>query len=293
MSTSLLSKIAFWQKSPKSHRVLGVYVGKHSLWVYQHDDDIDAQSAVEFPVVEEDWQATFSAITQHMDAAKLQLVLSNHYYQLLTVDKPNVEASEIDQALLWSIKDMVSIPVTQIHLDYFESPVANNKLTVAVVDHTLLASMVMGIVAAGFEVNGISIEELAISNLFDNDNAPRLVIQHTLAQELLLTVVKAGEPYMQRRIRGFNELDKISAQDLAYGVADNLSLEIQRSMDYFESQLRQSPVASIDFLVDGARSALVTLVAANFNQTVREIECKTVGAKMAALALAEAQRESA
>ena len=34
------------------------------------------------------------------------------------------------------------------------------------------------------------------------------------------------------------------------GMVDNLSLEIQRSMDYFESQLRQAPIKSIYLIID-------------------------------------------
>jgi MSHA biogenesis protein MshI len=73
-------------------------------------------------------------------------------------------------------------------------------------------------------------------------------------------------------------------------VADNLSLEIQRSMDFFESQLRQPPVASIDLLVQGETDALAKAVAVNFNQPVKVVDCDQVGAKMAELAFSEWQR---
>ena len=45
--------------------------------------------------------------------------------------------------------------------------------------------------------------------------------------------------------RGYENLASFSQEELKMGVVDNLSLEIQRSMDYFESQLRQGPVKKV------------------------------------------------
>jgi len=138
---------------------------------------------------------------------------------------------------------------------------------------------------------GINIEEMAVTNLFTEEAQARLVLSHISGQELLLTVVRQGELFMQRRVRGFNQLDSVSAEDLAFGLADNLSLELQRSMDYFESQLRQAPVASIELLINGHVGKLAELVSANFNQKVNAIEVDSVETKMAALALAEFNRD--
>lgn len=70
------------------------------------------------------------------------------------------------------------------------------------------------------ELVGISIEELLPTNLFGQDPMARLVISQIPGQELLLTVVREGELYMQRRIRGFAELHQTDAESLGFGVAD-------------------------------------------------------------------------
>lgn len=287
MENRLFNRIAFWKKAD-TNNVLGVYVGVKSLWVYQTTPTVKFQ---EFPFKSDHWAIAFADIAEAFGPAKIQLLLSSSFYQIFPADKPNVDASEIAQALLWSVKDIVNLPVNQIHLDYFESPILNNnKVTVVAADRDMLAAMVQAALGTHLQIVGIFVEELAMSNLFEPEPQARLVIHHCQQQELLLTVVKEGAVVMQRRVRGFSELDGVSAQDLSYGVADNLSLEIQRSMDYFESQLRQAPVASIDIFVDGARSELVKLVSANFNQPVREVNTKSVGAKMAELAFAEYAR---
>ncbi len=293
MENSLLSRLAFWQKN-HSKLELGIYVCPDKLVVYQAqpssaEETIETEALVhEFEFNGTNWSAVFGLIAKQFEPAKIQLILSASFYQLLTVDKPNVEADEIAQALLWSVKDMISQPVTEIHIDYFDSPLPNSsKLSVVVADRKTLISMVTTAKENHMQVVGISIEEMVVSSLFTNDNQARLVLCHVPGQELLLTVVKQGELYMQRRVRGFSKLDSVTADELAMGMADNLSLELQRSMDYFESQLRQAPVASIELLINGQVESLAELVSANFNQKVNVITVDSVEAKIALLACGE------
>lgn len=289
MDKRLISRLAFWQKKATSID-LGVYVCTDKLWVYAPLTDDTAEQWLSFELQNEQWQTAFAALARTFPNARLQIVLVSSCYQLLVADKPNVNAEELPQALLWSIKDMVTIPVPQIHLDYFEPPLPSNKISVVVVTKDYLVNLVQAIHGQGLSVAGISIEELAMTNLFIDDNQARLIVSHHTGQELLLTVVKQGQLYMQRRVRGFMQLDKTDVDQLHYGLADNLSLEIQRSMDYFESQLRQAPVASIELLADGAVDALAKLVSANFNQAVNVIDKSSVGARMAGLAFSEFSR---
>lgn len=289
MDKRLISRLAFWQNKATPID-LGVYVCTDKLWVYAPATDNLTEQWLSFELQHEQWQTAFAALARTFPNARLQIVLVSGCYQLLVADKPNVNAEELPQALLWSIKDMVTIPVPQIHLDYFESPLPSNKISVVVVAKDYLVNLVQAIHDQGLRVAGISIEELAMTNLFIDDNQARLIVSHHTGQELLLTVVKQGQLYMQRRVRGFMQLDKTDVDQLHYGLADNLSLEIQRSMDYFESQLRQAPVASIELLADGAVDALAKLVSANFNQAVNVIDKSTVGARMAGLAFSEFSR---
>ncbi|MCH1930238.1 pilus assembly protein PilM [Shewanella sp. A25] len=289
MDNELIAKLAFWR--PKaSTATLGVYICADKLWVYIPETPAQSEQWQSFELNQDNWHDAFAPLARHFPQAKLQLLLAHGRYQLLVADKPSVDEAELAQALIWSIKDMVTIPVPQIHLDYFESPLPSNKLSVVVVEKDKLMKLVQAINELGLSILGISIEELAMTNLFTDDAQARLVVSHNPGSELMLTVVKEGQLYMQRRVRGFTELNKAEVDELNYGLADNLSLEIQRSMDYFESQLRQPPVASIELLTDGATEALAKLVSANFNQSVNVIEKNSVGARMAGLAFSELSR---
>jgi len=290
MNNGFFNKLAFWRKAAHSAE-LGVYVGVNAVWVYQAAKLEQSESFTEFDLVKDDFLSTFNAIKNQFGAAKLQIVLSSSHYELLQADKPSVDPAEVCQALIWAIKDMVGQPVANIHLDYFESSVSiNSKVNVVVAPRDKLVSLATACDELGFTIAGINIEELALTPLFDADNMAHMLVTHLPEQEVLFTVIKAGELLMQRRVRGFNQLHKASNEELSYGLADNLSLEIQRSMDYFESQLRQAPVSTINLLVEGQQQTLVKLVAANFNQQVEAVTHHGVSAYLAQLAFNELAR---
>ncbi|MXR69296.1 MSHA biogenesis protein MshI [Shewanella sp. JBTF-M18] len=288
MENSLLSKFAFWQT--KHDRVdLGVYLNAAAVTFFKRDSG----TSFSLPLSGDDWSGVFEALTDKIPAPHLQLVLSEDFYQLMVVDKPMVEPEEMHQALIWSIKDMVSESVESLHLDYFELPEStNNKVTVVAVNRAMLQALVKAADKHDVTIAGISIEEMAISNYGAEDKLAHMVLCHKPGSELLLTVVKQGQLYMQRRIRGFSQIDRVSSQDLKLNVADNLSLELQRSMDYFESQLRQAPVASIALLMGGECQMLAQLLSKNFDQAVEVIACDQVQDKLAQWALAELERQT-
>ncbi|MFT5790636.1 MAG: MSHA biogenesis protein MshI [Shewanella sp.] len=289
MEDSLLSKLQFWRKAVPTTE-LGLYVCADKIFVYQGATEESAANFFTFSFKKLDWIDAFEQVVKSLGIAKIQIVLSAEFYQVIQVDKPNVEPEEMTAALLWSVKDLVSQPVTDIHLDYFESSKqTTNKVSVVVAEKKQLTNLLLAARAAGMDTCGVTIEEMAITNLF-NDSQARLLLSHRAGGELLLAVVKDGELFMQRRVRGFLQLDSVAAEDLAFGLADNLSLEIQRSMDFFESQLREAPVASIDLLMLGARDKLAALVSENFNQKVTPYQAESVETVFSQMALAEFSR---
>ena len=291
----MFSRLAFWRK-PSVKRKLGVYVCPEKVVVYHLNDEgqdnaVASNNSKEFAFDGVNWNRLLAELSKEFGPAQLQVTLSSFYYQLLLVDKPNVDPEEMTQALLWSVKDMISQPVTDIHLDYFESPQQNSaKLSVVIVDRQKITALILAAKEQDMKLVGITIEEMAITNLFWQEPQAKLVISHQPGQEILLTVVRQGDLYMQRRVRGFNQIDTVGAEELGFGMADNLSLELQRSMDYFESQLRQAPVSSIELLINGQTERLAELVSVNFNQEVNAIAAEGVESIMAKLALTEIER---
>jgi MSHA biogenesis protein MshI len=101
------------------------------------------------------------------------------------------------------------------------------------------------VLEAGLALNIIGVEELAICNLLVPSDDAIITLKEEEGGQLSLNIVKRNELFFSRRLRGYENLANLSPEELKNGVVDNLSLEIQRSMDYFESQLRQAPVKKI------------------------------------------------
>jgi len=68
----------------------------------------------------------------------------------------------------------------------------------------------------------------------------------------VLNIVKNNQLYFTRRLKGFENLGSYSEKELSMGITESLCVQIQRSMDYFESQLRQSPVRKVLLKLDTA-----------------------------------------
>ncbi|TAA45204.1 type IV pilus biogenesis protein PilM [Corallincola spongiicola] len=202
------------------------------------------------------------------NASDCQLVVGPSYYHIVQVDRPAVDDAEIAQALSWAIKDLVPIAPENMILDYFELPVqpaGANKLNVVCADIQVLKPMVDGIHAAKLPLSGIAVDELTLPKLFPVTDEAQLLLVQQANEELLLLIVKQGMLFFSRRIRGYDLLVSMTGEELRAGVVDNLSLEVQRSLDYFESQLRQAPVKQIVVALPGDNTPLLLeLMSANF-----------------------------
>ena len=180
------------------------------------------------------------------------IVLNAQQSQIVQVDKPNVPANEIISALKWQIKDLVTISPDNMVLDYFDGPLlAGGKEKIHVVCSPLneLKKLVAAINKDGATVASITTAEFAFAKLLPVQNDACLLVCQQPNEEITLVIVKQGQLYFYRRLRGFSQIANQSEDELAMTLVDNLALEIQRSSDYFERQLKQAPIKEIKILL--------------------------------------------
>ncbi|WP_133405656.1 MSHA biogenesis protein MshI [Parashewanella tropica] len=285
MGNVLSRKLAFWKKPTESINI-GIYIDSTHVWCFtKHGVELDAPQRF---TRDEGGLSIFKTISETYPQARLHIILGQGCYQLLQVDKPQIDEAELKQALIWSIKDLVSTPVTQLHLDYFSYSIANNnKLNVVVSEKAMLQQMVSAACEQDLTITGISIEEIVLSNTQGEAEQARLMLCHQEGADLLLVVIKDGELCLQRRIRGFHALNAMSKDDLSYGAADTLSLEIQRSMDFYESQSRQAPINKIQLVLGERGDDLKPLLAQNLQQPIESLNIENYSLWLAELALEE------
>jgi MSHA biogenesis protein MshI len=289
MLTKLLAPLKFSRKSGNSFA--GIHLSANSVKVVL----LTEQSATT-PRVEQLFQEHFGSAVQLQAlfktlAAKLPsncqctLVIPPERYMVLQIDKPVVPDEEIALALPWTIKDLVTLPDDDMVLDYLDLPLQNQlqgqKVNVVVSSKSWLADIVALFVRNKLQLVNIQPEEWLARNLLPDKNHAQMLVSHQSGQDVAVQILQQGHLCFSRRLRGFNRLDQYSVEELQQGVFDNLLLELQRSIDYFEGQLKQAPVKEILLLLaTNNQNAIVQLFAHNGFSQVSALSAKDTALQM-------------
>jgi len=182
------------------------------------------------------------------------LVLPSKQYQTYPIEKPKVEESELSDAARWRVKDMLDFDLDDAVTDVYDFPSdalrgRPEQLNVVVCRSAIIKEALKLVSASGLELDSIDIVDLALRNV-----AMRLSDDEHKAQAILylrngagiMVLVKNGDLYLSRHFDfSLQALNEPSQQD---SVIQNLALEIQRSFDYFESQMGQVPPRTISLI---------------------------------------------
>jgi MSHA biogenesis protein MshI len=180
------------------------------------------------------------------------LVLNEAQSQVVQIDKPSLPDNEMNSALKWQIKDLVSIAPNNMVLDYYDAPLlagGKDKINVVCASLDELKNLVEATEQGAVKVSAITTQEFAFSNVLPPQKDAQLLVCQQPNEEIVLLIVKQGKIYFQRRLRGFSQIAHKTAEELSFSVIDDISLEIQRSTDYFERQLKQAPIKGIKVLL--------------------------------------------
>lgn len=170
-----------------------------------------------------------------------QLILPFGSYELLLMDALNVPEPEMAKALSWQLKGLVDYPLNDIAVDTFMVPehgigLKRKKVFVAVALRSKLLAQVALLENAYLRVRGISIAELALSQILSRlpiaTTLPLIIINHdnNLCQ---LHVYFNGQLYLSRHL---NINSNIILPNSA--AKQDMLLEIQRSIDYCLTELK-------------------------------------------------------
>jgi len=209
-----------------------------------------------------DRAALLAAKIQDLGLQKLpcRYVLGRGHYQFLLVEAPKVPAEELNEALRWRIKDLLGFSVDKAVIDAFllpgDSARAQKPMAyVAVVEESVIRQTMQIVADAHLELVSIDIPELALRNLaVRGTNSERgLAVVHLIQGGGALLVIRNKQVYLSRQF------------DLDYngGLLDELpdemlALELQRSFDYYERQMRQVAPADVVFLGENITSDKIT-----------------------------------
>lgn len=215
---------------------------------------------------------------KHLKGSRCISLLHRPDYSLLLTEAPQVPNAEIQAALRWKIADLIDFPINEAVLDWFELPSGPSsearQVYVVVARESVIQARVDLLRGLGLQPAYIDIADMAQRNLAarlpeDDQGVALLEIGDT---ESLLTLTRQGELIFSRilslgaealleniiLLTGYSAemapsamathgLDPDPAADAAVQNAlrqgvERLALEVQRSMDYYDSRFRRGAV---------------------------------------------------
>ena len=177
------------------------------------------------------------------------LLMPDGEYHLTTLDAPAVPREERKEALRWSLSELVSYPVESACIDVLDIPEAavssGRQPGVMVVSaaEAAVRARIAPFEKAGVDLQVIDIPELAqrnVATLFEEENRG-LAFLRLDEHGLMLTLSFQGELVAVRR----SEMNSRQMNGGDVAMRERLVLEVQRSLDNFDRQYGQIPIAQL------------------------------------------------
>ena len=204
------------------------------------------------------------------DAAIFTTLLTSDY-NLEMLEKPNVAESELRQAVCWKIKDSLSFDIDNAIIDVFEIPDMKERgrtplVYVTAAEKNLVKQRIKYFEEQALNIESIDIAELAMRNiatLLPEDRQGVALLKLDGAKGLM-TLTQNSSLFLTRIIdTGFSSLStaspllgesSIESGGLTFEegmipdqqrTLDSIVLEVQRSLDYYESHFAKSAINSL------------------------------------------------
>jgi MSHA biogenesis protein MshI len=189
-------------------------------------------------------------------------VVRTEDYQLVQVEAPEVLPAEMRAAVRWRLKDAIDFDIDDAVFDVFEIPEpprrTQSRMMFAVAARNRAVQRVSGLIAPharGFDV--IDIPELCQRNLsallpHDKKGVAFLTLADRFAQ---LVLTREGVLYLTRRIDLARSYDMPRRTDAPDHDVSALALEVQRSLDYYESHYDHTPITHLVLAPGDERAA--------------------------------------
>lgn len=175
------------------------------------------------------------------------LVLSSAQYKIYPIEKPKVEDSELSEAARWKVKDLLDFELEEAVTDVYKFPEdalrgRPAQINVVVSRKSVIADNVKLLSESRLKLEKIDIIDLAIRNvalrISDGDQRTTAVL-YLRDGAGIIVLCKGDAMYFSRHFDfSLQSLNEPSQQE---SVIQQLALEVQRSFDYFQSQLGQVP----------------------------------------------------
>jgi len=258
--------LSLFRKKNKRHRgVVGVTFFSDGLALVLLEQDSDAVVELKLACSEscaatEHAQVLSDLVSRHqLQNVPCAAVMARGTYNLIQVDKPAVPENELRDAVRWQIKDLLDFPAEEAVIDVFSgygTEAVSTTFTVAAAE-AKVGYVVDALRGAGLNLKAIDIPELALRNILakSDENERGVALLSLFRDNGLITIVRGGELCMARRINlgsaelvaasGDENIDGVEISEAQQNILDGMVLEIQRSLDYYESSVSRQSVSAL------------------------------------------------
>lgn len=203
---------------------------------------------------DEEYGALLEKLTDQHDLEKIPCVsvMQPEAYTLLHVEAPDVQPEELRAAVRWRIKDLIDFHIDDAIIDVFdiESQRArggSRMMYVVAARASEIQKQVDLLNDAGLTIEAIDIVELTLRNL--TAQMPQDIEGNVLVafdrSSAVISLTQQATLYMFRRIPvGSDQLRASTGSDVTE-LLDRVVLEVQRSLDYYESHFTSPPIRHI------------------------------------------------
>jgi MSHA biogenesis protein MshI len=262
---SLLQKV-LPRRARQGARQAGVALGRDSLaYVLAHRDGGGRPSIEHCGVhpLQGGADVALRALIDELGAERAATcaVVEADDYQVVQVEAPDVLPAEMRAAVRWRLRDAISFKVDDAVMDVFEIPEAarraQNRMLFAVAARPdAIERLTRTLQPTVRNFYAIDIPELSLRNVCtllpqDDKGVAMLALNDGYAQ---LVTTRQGTLYLTRRID--------TARDDEFD-AGAMALELQRSLDYYESHFDQTPIGDLVIAPGGERAQRVAAAIRN------------------------------
>lgn len=188
--------------------------------------------------------------------SRVVAVLPGASYALLQLEPPEVPEAEVREALRWSLRDLIDFPVEAALIDLFPVPREEQRhrtrsVYVVAARRDDVQQRIARLERARLTVVAVDVAELALRNLaaLFPESERGVVFLHLCREAGMINLCRQDKLFLTRRIfLGLDELQRIGQRrddDLLADRLDQIVLEVQRSLDYYESNFSQPTVAGV------------------------------------------------
>lgn len=186
----------------------------------------------------------------NLEGKPCHYVLAPQDSHLHLVEAPEVEEAELRAAARWKVKDLLDAKPEDVAIELFRVPHeayrGRDMLYVVASAKAKIRALVSLLEECGLVVDSIDIPELVLRNLASHfvGDASGIAFMDLRATGSTMNITRAGELYLSRRINSKLEANIMQSAEWDATRA-RLVLEIQRSLDYYESQMAMPPIETL------------------------------------------------